>query len=95
MNPLKDNAEDRAADRFALINKLGIEYSAEFVPFSRSRFSAEKSPSLNWKVTIKRGNQSMTTDYMQGCAHIPFYSHHHSRLAVYNNAVREACETGK
>jgi len=95
MNPLKDNSEDRAADRFALIQKLGLEYSAKFMPFSMSRNSAEKNPSLNWKVTIKRGNQSMTTDYMQGVAHIPMYSHQHSRLVVYDNAVREACETGK
>jgi len=73
----------------------GVSYSAEFVPQSRSRNKDEKQPSLNWRVTIAKGNVKLETDYMQGCAHIPHYSHAFARLAVYADAVREACETGK
>lgn len=73
----------------------GLEYRAEFVPQSQSRNAAEKAPSLNWRVTIKCGALELSTDYMQGCAHIPHYSHAFARNAAYDAAVREACETGK
>ena len=79
----------------ACIETLGLEYSAQFVPFSQSRNAKEKDPSLNWKVTIKKGSQSLTTDYMQGIGHLPHYSQKFSTLVVYDDAVREACESGK
>lgn len=94
MNPLKNNAEDRAAYRYALIQKLGLGYVTVFVPQSQSRNKDEK-PCLNWTVQINKGGQKLQTDYMRGVAHIPNYSHQHSRLVVYDNAVHEACETGK
>lgn len=96
MKPLETEEETRASDRFALIQKLGLEYSAEFIPFSKSRNAKEKRPSLNWKVTIKRGNRSLTTDYMQGYGHIPVI-----RLAKGNTSVtkdryvRLVCEMGR
>ena len=96
MNQLKDNASDMAADRFAIIQKLGLEYSAEFVPFSKSRNRHESRPSLNWRVTIKRGNQSLTTDYMQGCGHIEGFKQTIGRLSIdENEAIRHTCETRK
>src|SRR5690606_15461812 len=73
----------------------GVSYNAVFVPQSQSRNKNETRPSLNWRVTIAKGNVRLETDYMQGCAHIPHYSHAHARNAVYDDAVWEACETGK
>lgn len=66
--------ENRKADRHALIQSLGIEYSAKFVPLSQSRNVKEKDKSLNWLVTIKRGNSSLTTNYMQGIGHLKGFS---------------------
>lgn len=91
---IKDN-QDRAADRRAIFEKLGLTMDAVFVPFSQSRNAHEKQSSLNWRVTLKVGRQSFTTDYMQGVGHLPNYSHQHSRLVAYDDAVRKACETGK
>lgn len=85
--------KDTAAERAAFIQSLGFEYSASFVPFSQSRNAHEKTPSLNWRVTIKRGNQSLTTDYMQGCAHIPNYKQ--SREAWYTAYIAKVCELGR
>lgn len=77
------------------IASLGLGYKTVFVPQSQSRNAKEKQPSLNWSVKITHGRQELQTDYMQGCAHIPHYAHAFSHLVVYDNAVREACETGK
>lgn len=91
-----NETENRKADRFALIQKLGLEYSAEFVPFSKSRNANEKNKSLNWRVTIKRGRSSLTTDYMQGIGHLPGYSEYRTRrntsADVY--AINRSIESG-
>lgn len=56
------------------IASLGLTVESVFVPFSRSRNKAEKNPSLNWKVTIKRNDREvLTTDYMAGMGHCPNY----------------------
>lgn len=55
----------------AYIESLGIGYEAAFVPQSISRNAGEARPSLNWKVTLKRGAKKITTDYSQGAGHIP------------------------
>lgn len=73
----------------------GLEYSAAFIPQSQSRNADEDQPSLNWRVVIAKGGARITTDYGQGVAHLPHYSQQFARLVVYDNAVREACETGK
>ena len=90
-----NDEENRKADRFALIQKLGLEYKADFVPLSKSRNAKEKALSLNWSVTISRGNRSITTDYTQGIGHLPNYSSVRARVVVYHDAVVQACETGK
>lgn len=57
------------------IEALGITMTAKFVPFSQSRNKAEKSPSLNWVVTISRNDREiLSTEYMAGCAHCPSYN---------------------
>lgn len=55
----------------AFISSLGLEYSAQFVPKSKSRNAKEEQPSLNWKVTLRNAGKSFTTDYMQGIGHLP------------------------
>jgi len=73
----------------------GVSYDAVFVPQSQSRNKDETRPSLNWRVTITKDNVRLETDYMQGCAYLPHYSHAFAKFPVYEAAVREACETGK
>lgn len=81
------------AEEFAA--NCGLEYVAEFVPFSKSRHADQEQPDLNWRITLKKGNTKLVTDYSQGVGHIPHYSHQFSRLVVYDAAVRQVCETGK
>ncbi len=79
----------------------GVTMAAEFVPFSQSRNKGEKSPSLNWRVTIKRdGRDIRTTDYSAGCGHCPSSkivveggAYHRKNIKERN--IAEECETGK
>jgi hypothetical protein len=70
-----------------------VEYSATFVPFSRSRNRDEKQCNLNWVITLKAGRTEFSTDYSQGVGHIPKYQHG-NKLVIYRDAVAETCETG-
>jgi len=85
---------------------LGLTMTAEFVPWSQSRNKGEKSPSLNWEVTLYKVTHAnghgrpehkryiLTTDYMAGCGHCPSYTQ--SKQSVDQaNAVRRECETGR
>lgn len=64
--------ETETIDRAAEIAALGLTVAAVFIPFSRSRNKDEKSPSLNWRVTIKRnGREIISTDYGAGYGHCP------------------------
>jgi hypothetical protein len=72
-----------------------LQYRAEFVPLSQSRNAKEDHPTINWRVTFSRNGRELTTDYGQGVGHLPHYEHRFASLVVYNNAVREACESGK
>lgn len=79
----------------AFANSCGVEYSAEFVPFSQSRNAGDKQPSLNWRVTLRKGSLTLTTDYMQGVGHLPGYRHDRSSKVDYDTAIHMACESGK
>lgn len=82
----------------SFVASLGLEYKAEFVPFSKSRNAQEKHKSLNWKVTISKGNQSITTDYMQGIGHIPrpaTKAYNPNRVYWYEGYVKPAVEMGR
>lgn len=77
----------------ALLNKHGLTVESVFVPFSRSRNAGEKSPSLNWVVTLKHnGKNILTTDYSAGCGHCPSYKQGQKIYA--NDAVVLECEKG-
>ncbi len=72
-----------------------LEFSAEFVPWSKSRNAKEKDPCLNWKVTFKTPRGSLTTDYTAGCAHCPSYKGFDIRQCdVVSENVYDECEKG-
>lgn len=73
---------------------LGLGMVVEFVPFSQSRNKHEKSPSLNWRVSLyKSGKLFLTTDYSAGCGHAPSYKQNDNSKAR-DILVRNECETG-
>lgn len=89
--------EDRHPELTAYLAELttgGLEYSAEFVPQSKSRNAGEKKRGLNWRVTLTRkGAKPLTTDYMQGIGHMPGY---HSFNSLHQDRYRAiAAETGR
>ena len=78
-----------------------LQYSAEFVPLSKSRNASEKYPTLNWRVTFTANGPgarcgSLTTDYMQGIAHLPGYNRKgfNPRSIDGDKAIQQAVETG-
>lgn len=91
MNDLEKSPEEQ---RDALIESLGLAYSAKFVPQSQSRNAGGEYPSLNWKITLTRGRQKLKVDYSQGVGHVPGYkplrsSYDRHRMDTY------AAEEGK
>ena len=86
--PVYENPQPEKAGEYC--DNLNIPYSAVFVPQSQSRNAGENLPSLNWRVTFG----AITTDYMQGIAHMPGYVHKIRRTV--NDAQREenAAERG-
>ena len=90
-------------DRDFILSAMNVTLAAEFVPFSQSRNKAEKDPSLNWKITLRKdGRDVLTCDYMQGSGHTVAYKNpvrfknpqrsidQHST----NANIRRECETG-
>lgn len=58
-----------------VITKMGLTVTAKFVPHSQSRNKADKSPSLNWIVTVSRGGREvLTTEYGAGMGHCPSFN---------------------
>ncbi len=81
-----------------VLTEMGVTMTSEFVPFSRSRNQNNKDLSINWKVTVKRGSRSLTTDYMQGIGHLPesIQPTYWGKKKYYENElIKFACETGK
>lgn len=85
------------------IDGLGVEYSAKFVPFNRSRnakkdIKSMSDYSINWSITLKKGNYTLTTDYMQGVGHLPKnlqFSVYTKITHALRDAIISACERGK
>jgi len=99
-------SEQRAAIE-TYVSILGVHYSAEFVPFSKSRNAKPRVKlselSLNWRVTIGKrspidGQLSRTgtlvTDYQQGIGHIPGLPYNARPTIHYDKCVRNSCEHG-
>lgn len=83
----------------AILNS--INYSVEFVPFSRSRNRDKKDKSLNWIVTLERHGNFVKADYMQGQAHVHNFNNPTKKNSRYfykyiqNEIVNKTCEDGK
>jgi hypothetical protein len=91
-------------DRKALLARLGITMTAEFVPWSQSRNSKradiDGKPwlSLNWRVTLLKRNTGhgpsatpapiLTTEYGAGVGHCPAYKAPVSRLGHQHSVMR-------
>lgn len=79
----------------ATLAKHNLTVESVFVPFSQSRNASEKSPSLNWRVTLKHnGRNILTTDYMAGCGHAPSYKQSFKRDYTNEKLVALECEYG-
>lgn len=79
------------------IQQFKLDIKTEFVPFSKSRNTKERDPSLNWRVTLTRdGRDLLTVDYMAGLAHTPAYKTAKGNIkSLYNNnRIRTECEEG-
>lgn len=90
----REETEQIRAACLAVMADLGLSITSEFIPWSRSRNADEKWPSLNWRVTLRRGERVvLTTDYSAGMAHAPSYKQ--SMTTDDLAAVKWECEHGK
>lgn len=84
----------------AFADAYGLTMTTEFVPWSQSRNKGEKYPSLNFRVTITRNRQALTTDYSMGYGNCRAMKrlHNSSRgglcLDDYN-MIKYECEHGR
>ena len=86
---------DQEAIIEATATALGLEMVWEFVPFSQSRNKGEKYPSLNYRVSLRKGARPiLTTDYGMGCAHAPSYKMRSVVADRIAERVAAECETG-
>ena len=97
---MSDNHDLTKEERAAKVAALGLTIEAVFVPFSQSRNKAEKMPSLNWRVIVKRnGRAVLETDYVAGCGHAPSYKQHFGRRTIEvkenDERVKWECEYGR
>jgi len=95
---MTSNAIERSAEETAteFADSQGLEYSATFVPLSQSRNSGNPNLTLNWRITISKGQASITTDYQQGIAHLPGYKFVFGRRVSVDEhkEIARACEEG-
>ena len=81
----------------AAMADLGVTVKSVFVPWSESRHKGEQSPSLNWRVTVKRhGRDVLTAEYSAGMAHCPGYTRYAGGKQRYeqDTVCRWECEHG-
>ena len=77
----KDYTEASKEKREQALSDLGLSIECTFIPFSRSRNAKPGKDgkvweSLNWEVSLyRRKILILKTDYTQGTAHCPAYSH--------------------
>lgn len=81
-------ADTHKDGRAVFLRDLGVTMEARFIPQSQSRNRDETEKSLNWVVTIKRGEQFISTDYMQGIGHVPGRPQSFART-LYEQRIRE------
>lgn len=79
----------------AILAAKGVEYSAAFVPFSKSRNKNSDHKTLNWRVTFKRGRAEMSTDFSQGIGHLPPSIRNMRDKYAQRKAEEVAAESGR
>ncbi len=73
--------------------ELGLTIKSDFIPFSKSRNKASKSPSLNWIVRLLRNEMEvLECEYSAGCAHCSGYKQRETYES--KKAVASECELG-
>ena len=78
-----------------ILLSLGVTVSTRFIPWTQSRNSEEKYPSLNWVITlIKNKKEFLATDYMAGMAHCPSFKMFRTTVDELE-AIKRECQTGK
>jgi hypothetical protein len=78
----------------AAIAALKLDYSAVFVPHSKSR-NAHSRRSINWHITLRKsGHRAFTFEFMQGIAHAPGCNVGRPTLEVVDRE-RDAAEHGE
>ncbi len=84
---MKKSIKIECAINESIKNLIHVDYNAEFVPQNLSRNSENKDPSINWRITISKGKKVLSTDYMQGIGHAPFYRHSIGRQTVHDHSI--------
>lgn len=92
------------------LNTLGLEYTADFVPWIESRNKPEKNCQktcqdyynkmcLNWKIKLKKFNIVLETDYTQGIGYIEILDDYtkkcNKKSLHYFSVIEEICNTRK
>lgn len=83
-----------------ILKELGCTLTCRFIPWSLSRSAKEKTPSLNWNCTLRRGRHSYSFPYTKGSGHCHAYQNpvrfpdgRKDERATKEAILRE-CETG-
>lgn len=98
--PRTADPEEACVPDLDLIEEAGLSVAAVFVPWSQSRNKGERSPSLNWRVTLQcKGRDVLTCDYSAGSSHCPASRRSFNTPTVNpanekRDAIRQECETG-
>lgn len=83
------------------MQNAGLTITSVFVPWSQSRSKGDNNPSLNWRVTLLKGERKvLTTDYMAGSGHCPASKLSVKQAGNHNSIMRDEmirheCETGQ
>lgn len=83
-----------------LLTRRGLTVKSIFIPLSKSRNATDKSPTLNWCVTLQRdGRNIFAANYSAGCAHAPAYNNVKLKRsmgsAMHHDCIISECETGR
>ncbi len=95
------STEETNAKVEAALAAASVTLSFEFVPLSKSRnaATADKQPTINWRVTLSRPGRSWSTDYSQGYGHLPWPPRGEYRLSqtciMGWRMIQDSCEHGR
>jgi hypothetical protein len=76
-----------------ILTEHGVTFDVRFVPQRLSRNAKDKQPSLNWLVTLRRGDRVVSVPYTQGIGHHPRYRFA-DRSVAHRDEMRKSAEDG-